>query len=430
MPTILISAGEASGEHYGAQLIDALRSADPQPLSFFGLGGERMRAAGCEITVESRDVAVVGLAEVVKHLPGIYSRFRALLREVDRHKPDVAVLIDFPDFNFRLARALYRRGIPVVYFVSPQLWAWRQGRIKLVQKYVKKMLVIFPFEEKFYRDRGVDAEYVGHPLADVTSIAGREEYALANGLNPAKEWIALLPGSRKQEVERNLPEMVRAAAELDRADLEKHLPLTKDSVAGLENRHEFLLPVASTLDKTMMEQRVGDLVMQRATGLAGPALRAIRKAGLGLEVRDLAYVGLRIHLVPDARSALALARASVVASGTATVEAALAGNPFVVVYRVSALTYALGRRLVSVPHYAMANLIAEKRAVPELIQGDFTAENIVKHLRELIPDGPARSQMMADLVGIKRRLHPFSLSETAADRAAQAVLGALHHPTA
>src|SRR5437764_6419847 len=215
MPTILISAGEASGEQYGAQLMEALRRGHPGQMDFFGLGGERMRTAGCDITVESRDVAVVGLAEVVKHLPGIYRRFKGLLREVDKRKPDVAILIDFPDFNFRLARALYRRGIPVVYFVSPQLWAWRQGRLKLVKKYVKKMLVIFPFEEKFYRDRDVDAEYVGHPLADIADgLASREDYARANGLDASKQWIALLPGSRRQEVERNLSIMLKAAKQL------------------------------------------------------------------------------------------------------------------------------------------------------------------------------------------------------------------------
>jgi lipid-A-disaccharide synthase len=157
MPTILISAGEASGEVYGAQLMESLRRIESRPLSFFGLGGERMRTAGCETVIDSRDVAVVGLAEVVRHLPSIYRRFHELLREADKRKPDVAVLIDFPDFNLRLARKLYRRGVPVVYFVSPQLWAWRQGRIKLVRKYVKKMLVIFPFEEKFYRERSTHA---------------------------------------------------------------------------------------------------------------------------------------------------------------------------------------------------------------------------------------------------------------------------------
>src|SRR5919112_701732 len=160
---VLISAGEASGEMYGAELLLALRRRVPD-LHAFGVGGERMRSAGFKIVVESKDVAVVGLAEVVSHLPGIYGHFKRLLREVDAHKPDVAVLIDFPDFNFRLAKKLNRRGIPVVYYISPQLWAWRKGRVKLVQKYVTRMLVIFPFEEEFYRNHGVEAQFVGHPL--------------------------------------------------------------------------------------------------------------------------------------------------------------------------------------------------------------------------------------------------------------------------
>ena len=374
MSTILISAGEASGELYGAQLVESLRRAEVSPKDFFGLGGEHMRAAGCDIVVDSREVAVVGLVEVVKHLPGIYRRFHDLLREVDRRKPDIAVLIDFPDFNFRLARELYRRGIPVVYFVSPQLWAWRQGRIRLVQKYVKKMLVIFPFEEKFYLDRGVDAEYVGHPLADIMEpLPSREEYARANGLDATKQWIGLLPGSRQQEVERHLTTMLWSAKILGQ-------------------KYEFILPVASTLDSKWMKSKVE---------------------------------GFNIHLVTDARPALSHARASIVASGTATVEAALAGNPFVVVYRVSPLTYTFGRHLVSVPHYAMANLIAEKRVVPELIQEDYKPSIVVEHLRKLLPDGLERSQIMAGLAEVKRRLHPFSATETATDRAARVVLSAM-----
>lgn len=431
MPTILISAGEASGELYGAQLMESLRRADSREMSFFGLGGERMRAAGCETVIDSRDVAVVGLAEVIKHLPSIYKRFHGLLREVDRRKPDIAVLIDFPDFNFRLARALYRRGIPVVYFVSPQLWAWRQGRIKLVQKYVKKMLVIFPFEEKFYREHGVSAEYVGHPLADGDgSMPTREEYASANGLDASKQWIALLPGSRKQEIQRNLPEMVRAAAELCREQLDSSAE-KKAAILKSGGKYQFILPVASTLSKKDVELALADLILTQGSGLSRPVLYSLRKTGLGIEIQDWAYGLLHVStfIVSDARAALTHARASVVASGTATVEAALAGNPFVVVYRLSSLTYTFGRHLVSVPHYAMANLIAEKRAVPELIQADFTAENIVKHLRELIPDGLARQQMMADLAEVKRRLHPFSQTETASDRAARAVLSLLPSPT-
>ncbi len=175
---LLISAGEASGEMYGAALLAALRRLSPGPVEAFGLGGEQMRAAGCDTVVDANDVAVVGIAEVVTHLPRIYREFHKLLREADRRKPDVAVLIDFPDFHFRLAKALHARGIPVVYYVSPQLWAWRRGRIKLVRRYVKKMLVIFPFEEQFYREHGVQAEFTGHPLAELAvTIEPREQFA-------------------------------------------------------------------------------------------------------------------------------------------------------------------------------------------------------------------------------------------------------------
>jgi lipid-A-disaccharide synthase len=374
---IFISAGEASGEFYGAQLMEALRRAAPEPMEFFGLGGERMRAAGCDAVVDSKQVAVVGLSEVVKHLPGIYGKFRELLREVDRRKPEVAVLIDFPDFNFRLARELHKRRIPVVYFVSPQLWAWRKGRIKQVQRYVSKMLVIFPFEEKFYTDHGVNAEYIGHPLADLAPPApDRQLYSAEHGLDAQKHWIALLPGSRKQEIERHLPTMVAAANQLG-------------------SNLEFILPVASTLNPEWIKSKLGQF----------PA-----------------------HLVPDARMALALSRAAVVASGTATVEAALAGNPFVVVYKVSPMTWALGRRMVSLENFAMVNLIAGKTVVPEFIQDDFTAKNVASKTRDLVADSTARSQMISDLADVRRMLHPSSSTETAADRAASAVLKFLKAP--
>jgi lipid-A-disaccharide synthase len=290
---------------------------------------------------------------------------------VDKRKPAAAVLIDFPDFNLRLARELHRRGIPVIYFVSPQLWAWRQSRIKQVQKYVRKMLVIFPFEADFYAEHRVDTEYVGHPLADTPALTtDRDAYAAQWNLNPDKTWIALLPGSRKQELERNLPEMLSAAAQLG-------------------DGHEFVLPVASTLDREWVA------------------------------LRTAAYP-IRIVLVDNARLALAHCRAAVVASGTATVEAALAGNPFVVVYRVAPITYSLGRRLVKLPNYAMVNLIAGRTIVPELIQHDFTAARVLEELKRLIPDSKDREQMQNDLAEIREKLKPGT--QPAADRAAQAVL--------
>ena len=214
-PTIFISAGEASGEHYGALLIDALKkrlSAAGQTASFFGMGGERMSAAGLECVVRAEEMAVMGLTEVVLHLPRIWREYRKLKKSFRDRRPSVAVLIDFPEIHFRLAEELHRLGIPVVYFVSPQLWAWKKKRIRLVQKYIDKMLVIFPFEEAFYRERGVEAEFVGHPLAELAlpSIS-RDEFAAQNGLDPAKTWIGLLPGSRPKEIGDHLPTMLQAA---------------------------------------------------------------------------------------------------------------------------------------------------------------------------------------------------------------------------
>ena len=384
-PTFFISAGEASGEHYGALLIEALKKkigATGQTAQFFGMGGARMVEAGLEPVVRSEDMAVMGLTEVLRHLPRIYREFRKLKRSIRNRRPDVAVLIDFPDIHFKLAEEFHRLGVPVIFFFSPQLWAWKKHRVKLVQKYVSKMLVIFPFEEPFYRERGVAAEFVGHPLAELPlpSIA-REQFATQNNLDPEKTWIGLLPGSRPKEIRDHLPEMLRAARAL--------------------GSRQFLIPLASTLNATQRDE----------------VRRLVEIHGDGIEIR----------LVDDARAALLHARASVVASGTATVEAALIGNPFIVIYRVSPVTYAIAKRLVKVPHVAMANLIAGKRVVPELIQSDFTAENIVQQIELLLPDGPPRQSMMQDLAGIRGLLHTGRAASSGEDvgaieRVAQAVL--------
>ncbi len=387
---IFISAGEASGETYGAQLITAARAVAPDTC-FFGLGGAQMRAAGCEVVVDSHEVAVVGLAEVVRHLPSIYARYRKLLREIDRRKPAAAVLIDFPDFNFRLAKQLHKRGIPVVYFVSPQLWAWRQSRLELVKKFVTKMLVIFPFEEPWYRERGVQAEYVGHPLVDALpqrtpSDSERAAYAQRWGLDPAKQWIALLPGSRKGEVLRHSLEMYYATGLLGRD-------------------YQFVVPVANTLNADWV---LNTFYLQSPQWLE--------------EKRDWQVSGStpRLLAVDSAHDALRHARAAVVASGTATVEAALLGTPMVVVYRLSGVTWKLGRRLVKLDHFAMPNLIAGRRIVPELIQDDFTAENVVAELRKILVDSQERERMLADLAEVRAKLKPTGTPPP--QRAAQVVL--------
>ncbi len=411
---ILISAGEASGEMYGAQLMEALRrrvaipahvgtglspaqlgqsvvSTQAGQLEFFGAGGERMRAAGCEIVVDAKDLAVVGITEVISHLPKILGLYRKLVRSADEKRPALAVVIDAPAFNWRVARQMRKRGIPVVYYVCPQFWAWRQGRVKLLRKYVNKALVIFPFEETFYRDRGVDATFVGHPLADLPPPAiTREVYAAENQIDATKPWITLMPGSRRKEVGMNLPTILDAADRMEKDCLEKDRR-EKDRLGG---GYEFLLPVARTLDAAFLKE-----LMER---------------------RQAASLRGNIHLVPDALPALFHSRAGIVASGTATVEAALMGTPFVMVYRLSRLTYALGRPRVKVPYFAMVNLIAGEEVVPELVQHKFTAENVVMELNKIIPDGEPRTRMIERLATVKARLkcgsgaakHP---SETAAE---------------
>jgi lipid-A-disaccharide synthase len=294
---------------------------------------------------------------VVRHMPRIYREYRRLRASIDAEKPDVAVLIDFPDVNLSLARRLKRQGVPVIYFVSPQLWAWKKYRIRSVQRYVDRMLTIFPFEERFYHDHGVEAEFVGHPLAELDPPqVTRDEFARQAQLDASKPWVGLLPGSRGKEIRLNLPEMVRSAAML-----------------GLDA--EFLLPLAPTL-----------------TGPQRDHIRALLAELLAAEANPP-----RIVVVDEARVVLHHARTSIVASGTATVEAALIGNPFIVVYRISPLSYAVAKRVVDVPHVAMVNLIAGKRIVPELIQGDFTANEVVSQLRPLLLNEEARTRMQANL---------------------------------
>ena len=345
--------------------------------------------AGLQQIVRSEDMAVMGITEVVRHLPRIYREYRKLKAAIRTHRPDIAVLIDFPDIHFKLAQEFHRLGIPVIFFVSPQLWAWKKQRIKLVQKYVDKMLVIFPFEEPFYREHGVAAEFVGHPLADLhLPEISREQFARESGLNPSRSWIGLLPGSRAKEIGDNLPQMLAAA---------RILALRGPRAAGSRKEFEFIIPLAPTLNTSQRKMLAG----------------IVKHHGDGLPIR----------LVEDARATLLHARASVVASGTATVEAALIGNPFVVVYRVSPLTYEIARRVVKVPFVAMANLIAGKMVVPELIQSAFTAANIVRQIEPLLPDGPLRESMMKELARIKGLLTPRSTGfgdevETAISRVA------------
>ena len=385
---------------YGAQVIEALQRAAerkaaglrsartggaPVPtqaasaLEFFGVGGDRMRAAGCDTVIDAKDLAVVGITEILSRLPKILSLYRHLIDEADKRKPDLAIVIDSPAFNWRVARQMKKRGIATVYYVAPQFWAWRQGRVRLLRDYIDKALVIFPFEEQFYRERGVDATFVGHPLAELPNpTIERSDYAAQFDLDPAKPWITLMPGSRVKEVRMNLLTILESAAQLG-------------------SDYEFLLPVAPTLDRSFLQSQIEGRIAQS-----------------------------KITLVPDALPALWHSRAGIVASGTATVEAAMMNTPFVMVYCVSSLTYLLGKPRVKVPHFAMVNLIAGEQVVPELVQHDFNAQNVVSRLREILPDGPARDRMLEGLARVKARLRaPKGDSEASqhpADRAAEIIL--------
>ena len=373
-PRIFLSAGEASGDHYGAQLISELHTRYPDA-AFFGLGGKEMEASGLDRIVRAEDVAHMGITEVIRHMPRIYGEYRRLVASIKKRRPNVAILIDFPDVNLRLARELRKLNIPVVYFVSPQLWAWKRRRLRWVQQRVSRMMVIFPFEERFYSARGVDATFVGHPLTQLPLPSStRSEFAAKHALDPAKNWIALLPGSRRKEIQLNLPEMLRSA-----------------TLLNTHGRYEFVIPIASTVDAAYLQ-----------SFLQNP-LRTTAKP--------------RIVMVHDAREALYHARAGIVASGTATVQATVIGTPFIVVYGVSPLTFALAKRLVRYPSeipaeidedgnlpIAMVNLIAGRRIVPELLQTRFTAENMVAALTPLLSDGTPRDLMIADLAETSRKL--------------------------
>ena len=363
---MLVSCGEPSGDLYAGDLVHHLRD-QVGPLEVFGLGGDRLRAEGGRLLAHVRNLAVVGLFEVLRHLRHLRAVFRSILEEVDRDRPAVAVLVDYAEFNLRLARELKKRGVPVVYYVSPQVWAWRRGRVRAIRESVAQMIVIFPFEEPLYREAGVPVTFVGHPLVDLARPAtDRAAFLSAQGLDAARPVLAVLPGSRRQEVAHNLPPIARA------------LRLLRQRRGDLQ----VALAVAPSLDEHLFDP-----------GLAG--LPVARVAG-------------------DTRALLSAASAGIVASGTATVEAALMDLPMVVVYRVSRLTYAMGRPFVRVPHYAMANLIAGREVVKELMQADFRPEAVTAEVLALLEDPGRRESVRQGLAEIRARLGPPGASARAA----------------
>jgi lipid-A-disaccharide synthase len=389
-PRILVVAGEASGDDHAARLVAAIREYCPVA-AFLGVGGEEMRAQGVRILTSASELAVVGLMEVVGHLPAIWQALRGIGRVLKTSPPDLVILVDFPDFNFWVARLARYYRVPVLYYISPQVWAWRTYRVRTLARLTDRLVVIFPFEADFYRAQGVSVDYVGHPFREtLPPLADRRTFLLGHNLDPEALTIALLPGSRAGEIERHLPAMLKAAQ------------LIHQSIP----QSQFILPLASTAPAGLVQSIIcGD-------GAVGAGLKP-------------APTTLRLKVIPgQAYQALGAAHVAVVASGTATVEAALAGAPTVIVYRVSPLTFALARRLVRVEHVGMANLLAGERVFPELLQDDFTPERLAHEVLSLIQDPGRIKAVRRGLATVIRCLGGPGASDRAARVAVELITSA------
>ena len=367
----MISCGEPSGDLYAGALAVEIRRRQPDA-AIFGLGGQRMMAGGGELIADYRGLSVTGLVEALRVIPKSLSTLSRLAEAARTEKPDAIVLIDFPDFNFRLAAVMKKLGVPIIYYISPQLWAWRRSRIKVMKRLVDQVLVIFPFEEQIYRDAGVPVEFVGHPLVDLARPQeSKDSFLREIGADSDRPIVALLPGSRPNEVERLLP-IIRDAVSIIRA----RVPQV-----------QFVIARAPSLD---------DRLFSRTDWRGVPPVEVLARTDDVLAISDVA----------------------ITASGTATVQAALHGRPMVVVYRLSPLTYRLGRRFLLVENVAMVNLIAGRRIVPELIQEDCTAENIAAETLALLTDRGRADDTRRALEQVRARLG----GPGASGRAAEAVL--------
>ncbi|MFL6417780.1 MAG: lipid-A-disaccharide synthase [Bryobacteraceae bacterium] len=356
---LLVSAGEASGDLYASGVVSSLARRLPN-LTFYGCAGPRLQAAGVNPVIDAASLAVVGLAEVVGHLPSIYGEYRRLCRYAVEHPPVGALLTDSPDFHLRVARQMKARGVPVYYLVAPQVWAWRQGRVKTIRELVDKLFCLFPFEEEWFRARGVDATYIGHPLAYLAKVRStRAEFLERYALPAGKQMVVLLPGSRTGEAAR-------------------HLPILLDAVRELRKRFSL------------------------TTVLATP--KGFSKAAALERFREpIAALSIKV-IENDTWDCIGHADLALAASGTVTVEAAVLGTPMVTFYRVTSLSWLAGRRLVKVPFLSMVNLIAGRQIVPELIQHDMTASNIVRDAEQLLTDSRKAERMREDLARVRTSL--------------------------
>jgi len=372
-------AGEASGDLHGSHLVKEMLSLDPT-LQFYGVGGKKMKNEGVELIADSKEMAVVGITEVLLKLKRIYQIYRKLKNSLTSNSPSLVILIDYPDFNLRFAREAKKKNIPIVYYISPQVWAWRKGRIKKIGRLIKKMIVIFPFEKKIYEEAQIDVDFVGHPLLDaIRSQFSREEAFQQFSLSSGVTTIGLLPGSRMNEVKRHLPPMIEA------------IPLISKQI----NPVQFIIPVAPGLD------------LGEVQNLVGSNRENIRV------VENNIYDVMRISDVV------------IVASGTATIEAAIMGAPMIVVYRVSPLTYLLGKMLIKVKNIGMVNIIAGKTVVPELIQKDVTPEKITSAVVQILENPSKQEEIKKELNSLKEKIGKSGASF----RAAQIIISLLQRYT-
>jgi lipid A disaccharide synthetase len=455
--SIMIVAGEASGDKHGASLARALAQLCPDtPLELFGSGGDEMRAAGVDILVDAREVAIIGVLEIARAMGRLYRAYRTLLNAAHTRRPSAIVLIDWPDFNMKLARKLHRKGFKIIYYIGPQVWAWREYRTRALRRDVDRMLVILPFEEEFYNRVGVEARYVGHPLTEaVRATLSREEFCRRHGLDPTRSIFALLPGSRHKEIHYHLPVMLDAANRLriadcgffncglrnadcglrieesesgaDRSNLKSEISNLKSEIQQSAIRNpqsaieesairnpqsaieesaipnpQFVIPLASTVRREQVELPIQQAQSRAYSGTGPP--------------NDLSVTIIE----DDTYNALSHADFAIVASGTATVEAALAGTPMVIIYRGSELNWRLIRPLIHLDTFGMVNLIAGRRIIPELIQHEATGENIAREAAAILSYPARLEQMRIDLAHVRDLLARGGGS--GAKRAAQAVL--------
>lgn len=373
---ILLVAGEVSGDLHGAHLVDAIHRVDPE-VQFLGVGGEELKKSGMKLLYPAHSLSVVGITEVFIKLRSILKALRQLKKSLEQERPDLVLLIDFPDFNFRLAQIAHRRRIPILYYISPQVWAWRPNRVKGIARVVKKMIVLFPFEVSLYEAAGVDVEWVGHPLLDIVKPAFPKEVAFQKfGLDPHRKTVGLLPGSRIHEVERLFPSLL-ASAHL----LQKEIP-----------ELQFIVPLAPGLPKTIL-----------SSYLKKNSVPLIVVEGFNYDVMNLSDL-------------------LITASGTATLEGAILGKPMIIIYRVSFLSYWIGRALIRVDHIGLVNLVAGKEVAPELIQKEVHPQRIAEEALLILRDPILSRKMTESMAEVRKKLG----LPGAAQRAAHIVLSLLY----